>query len=88
MTRRLLLIPPLLAMTTACGSVKELRPVEGMTPIPTAVAAQGPETPTQLMTPDTQAQPDRQAELITRSVERKDDPFDLPPGPDNGRVGD
>jgi len=77
-----------LAATTACGSVAELRPRQGMGQVPTAAAAPAPETPTQLMTPDTQAQPDRQAELLTRSVERKDDPFDLPPGPDNGRVGD
>jgi len=86
--RTSLLILPLLAMTAACGSRAELRPTEGMGQVPTAVAAQAPETPTQLMTPNTQSQPDRQADLITRSVERKDDPFDLPPGPDNGRKGD
>jgi len=70
----------LLAATAGCGSVVELRPKQGMEPIPAAYAADKPETPTQLMTPDTQAQPDRQADLITRSVERQPDPFDLPPG--------
>jgi len=86
MTRTWLILP-LLAVTAACGSVTELRPKQGMGQVPTAVAAQAPETPIQLMTPSTQAQPDRQADLITRSVERKDDPFDLPPGPDNERTG-
>ncbi len=56
-----------------------------MATVPKAAAADKPQTAEQLMTPSTQAQPDRQADLIGRSAERKDDPFDLPPGPTNGR---
>ncbi len=75
----------LVAMLAACGSRTELRPTRGMTAIPKAAEAAAPETPTQLMTPSTQARPDRRADLLTRSEERQDDPFDLPPGPDNGK---
>lgn len=75
------------ALLAACGSVKQLRPTEGMGEVPKAASAPERETPDQLMTPSTQAQPDRQADLLDRSVERKEDPFDLPPGPDNGRPG-
>jgi hypothetical protein len=70
-----------------CGSVKDLRPTEGMSPVPKAAAATERETPEELMTPSTQARPDRQADLLDRSMEREEDPFDLPPGPDNGRSG-
>lgn len=73
------------ALLASCGSVKQLRPTEGMSEVPKAAAASQPETPDQLMTPSTQARPDRQADLLDRSVQREDDPFDLPPGPDNGR---
>ncbi|MCW2348848.1 hypothetical protein [Sphingobium sp. B12D2B] len=70
-----------------CGSVKDLRPKEGMGQVPKAAAAPERETPKQLMTPSTQAKPDRQADLLDRSMERAEDPFDLPPGPNNGRSG-
>ncbi|MBO9574107.1 MAG: hypothetical protein J7494_00070 [Sphingobium sp.] len=75
----------LIGALAACGSRTELRPKQGMTSVPKAAEAKAPETPTQLMTPSTQARPDRKADLLTKSEERADDPFDLPPGPNNGK---
>ncbi len=77
----------LIGLLAACGSRTELRPLPGMSAVPKAEAATTVPTATQLMTPTTQARPDRKAELLIRSEERKDDPFDLPPGPDNGKPG-
>ncbi len=77
----------LIGLLTACGSRTELRPLPGMSAVPKADAATVAPTPTQLMTPTTQARPDRQGELLTKSEEREPDPFDLPPGPDNGKQG-
>ena len=76
---------PLLCLLAACGSRTELKPRPGMSPVPKAAAAAAPETAAQLMKPTTQSRPDRKADLILQSEERKDDPFDLPPGPDNGK---
>ena len=69
-----------LALLAACGSRTALKPLPGMTPIPKAADAREPQTPGQLMTPSTQARPDRTVDLRTRSVERQPDPFDAPPG--------
>lgn len=76
-----------LALLAACGSTTKLRPLPGMGSVPKAAAANAAETPSQLMTPSTQAEPARSADLLTKSVERKQDPFDLPPGPNNGVPG-
>lgn len=76
----------LLAALAACGSRTHLKPQPGMTAIPKAAAAGRAETAEELMRPSTQAQPGRQVDLIGRSVPRKADPFDLPPGPDNGEA--
>lgn len=82
-------VPPLVlaALLAGCGSVKPLRPGPGMSEVPKAEAARERATAQQLMTPSTQAQPERQADLLTRSSERGDDPFDLPPGAENGKRG-
>jgi len=77
--RRLLLAVAPLALLAGCGSVTPLRPTKDMTAVPKTPAPE-------LMTPSTQAQPDRQADLLSKSVERKADPFALPPGPTNGRA--
>ena len=84
MTRALIALP-LLSLLAACGSRTELRPQPGMSAVPKAAEAKAPETPAQLMKPSSQSRPDRKADLILQSEERKDDPFDLPPGPDNGK---
>jgi uncharacterized protein YceK len=86
--RRLLLAGCLAALLGGCGSVTRLRPDEGMGAVPQAADATRRETPAELMTPSTQAQPERQADLLTRSAEREADPFDLPPGEENGRSAD
>ena len=70
---------------TSCGARQPLKPLPGMTTAPKAATAAVPETPAEMMTPSTQAKPERQVELLTRSTERADDPFDRPPGPDNGQ---
>ncbi|MBO9579714.1 MAG: hypothetical protein J7498_02375 [Sphingobium sp.] len=77
----------LMGLLASCGSRTELKPLPGMNPVPKAAEAEAPQTPAQLMKPTTQARPDRKADLILQSEERKDDPFDLPPGPNNGKQG-
>jgi hypothetical protein len=74
-----------LALLAGCGTPAKLKPLKGMGDVPVAQGADKRATPVQLMTPSTQARPDRQADLLSRSEERQDDPFDLPPGRDNGR---
>lgn len=69
----------LLAALTACGQRAELAPPEGANlPIPTYGSEVRP-TAEELLEPDVIAVPERDAELRTRSEEREDDPFDLPP---------
>jgi hypothetical protein len=75
----------LVGLLAGCGSRTELKPLPGMSAVPKSAEAKAAETPAQLMKPSTQARPDRRADLLTESEERKDDPFDLPPGPDNGK---
>ncbi|HWJ70094.1 MAG TPA: hypothetical protein VNS79_08615 [Sphingobium sp.] len=77
----------LLAALAACGSRTSLHPEPGMTAVPKAAAADRALTADELMRPSTQAQPGRQSDLIGRSVARKADPFDLPPGAHDGEAG-
>ncbi len=76
---RVLLILSLIHALAACGSRVPLRPVagQGTPPVP-AMAAAAPTTD-QLLTPTTEARPERVDELLRRSEERQDDRFDLPP---------
>jgi hypothetical protein len=75
-------ILPLLAAAltlTGCGSRDPLRPRTAQeTPVKPATAARAPTT-VELLTPPPIARPERQDEGLSRSQERKDDPFDLPP---------
>jgi hypothetical protein len=62
-----------------CGSRDDLRPLSAeKTPQKPALAPVAPTTE-QLLTPPPIARPRRQDEGLSRSEERKDDPFDLPP---------
>jgi hypothetical protein len=70
---------------SACGRQVALRPKAGEPTVPKAHAATAPETAAQLMTPSTQARPRRNEDLIYKSEPRREDPFRLPPGADNGR---
>lgn len=62
-----------------CGKKVDLKAAAGQ-PYPVApLGAEKAPTPAELMTPKPQARPERSDELLKRSEERKDDPFDLPP---------
>jgi hypothetical protein len=75
---RLMLATPLLLLA-ACGQRANLAyPAGAPGPaIPTG-DSEAP-TPTELVTPTTQARPARNDELLRQSEERKSDEFDLPP---------
>ena len=74
-----LALVPLLMTTAACGQKVALVPLAGdPAPAVPAGAATAP-TSDDLMTPTTQARPERSDELLKRSDERDADPFDLPP---------
>jgi len=81
---RALLALAMLATLAACGSRTRLYPQPGMATPPKAATADRGQTGEELMRPSTQAQPDRQADLLTKSTERADDPFNLPMGKNNG----
>lgn len=74
-----------LAALAACGKQNALEPKPGMAPVPKAAAAARPQTAAELMKPSTQSRPARDIDLLSRSEPRRDDPFDKPPGADNGR---
>jgi hypothetical protein len=79
MNRRLLLIVPLVLLAAACAQKKELRPVAGAALPPAPYGSDHQPSAAELLKPDPQAAPQRSVELRTRSEERQDDPFDLPP---------
>lgn len=62
-----------------CGNRRELRPAVGQS-LPVAPYGRGDRpTADDLLKPPVQAQPQRSVELRSRSQDREDDPFDLPP---------
>jgi len=68
-----------LVAVAGCGRVSELKPEAGQ-PLPVKpLLARTTPTADQLLTPPTNARPDRVDELMKRSEARKADPFDLPP---------
>ena len=77
--RPIIIVTALAFALGGCGNLRELKPVAGQTPPAVAYGAQTPETATQLLEPSVQARPERNVELLSRSVERTDDEFDLPP---------
>ncbi|WP_422356887.1 LPS translocon maturation chaperone LptM [Qipengyuania flava] len=68
-----------LAMLAACGQKAALEPVAGNSLPPAPYGAEVQPTADELLALDPEAAPDRSVELRTRSEEREDDPFDLPP---------
>jgi len=63
----------------ACGSREPLQPAKGESmPVAPAMAQTEPTTD-ELLEPTMQQRPERVDELLRRSQEREDDPFDLPP---------
>jgi hypothetical protein len=75
---RSLLVIALLAVA-GCGRVSELEPEAGKSLPVKPLLARATPTADQLLTPPTNARPDRVDELMKRSEARKADPFDLPP---------
>ena len=63
----------------SCGGRQPLKPVGGQELPAVPVGAATSPTAAQLMTPSTQARPQRNVELLTQSQERQADEFDLPP---------
>ena len=65
-------------LLSACGGREPLQPAQGEgMPVAPAMAQSQPTTDDLLET--TQQRPERVDELLRRSQEREDDPFDLPP---------
>jgi hypothetical protein len=79
MNRRLLIIVPLVLVAAACAQKRDLKPVAGASLPPAAYGSDHQSSANELLTPGPQAAPQRSVELRTRSEERHDDPFDLPP---------
>lgn len=78
MNRRLLILVPVVLLA-ACAQKKDLKPVSGADLPPAPYGSDHKPSAAELLKPDPQAAPQRSVELRTRSEEREDDPFDLPP---------
>lgn len=76
---RVIAVLALSAALCACGQKAGLEPVAGQTLPPKPFGAEVQPDAAELLELDPQAAPDRSVELRTRSEEREDDPFDLPP---------
>ncbi|AIT79999.1 MULTISPECIES: hypothetical protein [Novosphingobium] len=74
------LIPLVLVLAlVACGQRKGLSLREGQQLPPAPYGRAEKPTSDELLNPPTLAIPERSVELRTRSEEREDDPYDLPP---------
>ncbi len=78
-TRLIPLACTLCLALAACGQVADLTPPPGQSLPPAPYGSEVPPTAEELLEPDVIAVPERDTELRTRSEEREDDPFDLPP---------
>ena len=67
----------------ACGQMADLQPAPGQSLPVKPLLARATPTAEQLLTPPTNADPERIDELVKRSEPRKPDRFDLPP-PEGG----
>ncbi len=68
-----------LGLLTGCGAQQDLRPAPGdRMPVAPATAPRAPTTE-ELLTPPPIARPQRVDEPLSRSEEREEDRFDLPP---------
>ena len=73
------LILPLLLVAAGCGKQQGLEPRAGASLPPRPALAQATPTPDQLLAVPIDVRPGRSDELLTRSEERPEDRFDLPP---------
>ena len=79
MNKRTLLAATLLLALAACGKREALRPAEGHLLPPKPATAVAQPTVAQLLTPPIESRPGRSDDVLTKSQERPDDRFDLPP---------
>lgn len=77
--RKVLSVLVLTAMLAGCGARRELMPLKGRALPPAPYGREDKPGPDALLTPPVQAKPQRNIELRSRSEDRQDDPFDLPP---------
>jgi multidrug efflux pump subunit AcrA (membrane-fusion protein) len=77
--RTRLAIAGALLLLAACGSRQDLAPRSADRAPPKPIMATAPPTTEQLLALPANARPARQDDGLTKSEERKDDPFDLPP---------
>jgi hypothetical protein len=68
-----------LVLVAGCGKRSDLAPRTGTSLPVKPVGAQKQPTATELLTMPPQAKPNRVDDPLTKSVERPDDPFHLPP---------
>ena len=68
-----------LLLLAACGSRQDLAPKSADQAPPKPIMATAAPTTEQLLALPANARPARQDDGLTKSEERKDDPFDLPP---------
>jgi predicted small lipoprotein YifL len=73
------LLPMLTLSLSACGQKGDLQRPKSAKSHPVPYGRSVPETTAALMKAPTQAAPQRNVELRTRSEPREDDPFNLPP---------
>ncbi|MCW1382554.1 hypothetical protein OLX02_06940 [Novosphingobium sp. KCTC 2891] len=64
---------------TACGNRRELKPVSGQVLPPAPYGRAEKPNADDLLNVPVQAKPQRSVELRSRSQDREDDPFNLPP---------
>lgn len=76
--KRVLLLSVVLTLV-GCGAARDLKPVTGKALPVAPYGATATPTPAQLLTPSTQARPNRSDELLRNSEERQGNEFDLPP---------
>lgn len=62
-----------------CGSANGLKPMANASLPPKPFGTSETPTPAQLITPNSQARPERSDELLRSSDQRRGDQFDLPP---------
>jgi hypothetical protein len=78
-SRSILLFAVLGTMLTACGNKRELKPVAGQVLPPAPYGRAEKPSADDLLQVPVQAKPQRSVELRSRSQDREDDPFNLPP---------
>ncbi len=76
---RIAITAVLLLALAGCGQRAALKPPEGASLPPKPAMAATQPTSVELLTPRTEERPSRSDEVLTKSQERPDDRFNLPP---------